>query len=144
MKSYLKQIPSKFAFIIVMTKQSLSVTEYVQKCPRNRKIWGAKWGKFKTETQKYLKVDLSEVFGDPVREIGAVSGRVNSPLSVKPSATIRPWLQLKRSMNSAIHLINRYPMDKFPAKMTLVHARTSSFQNVKVSNDLSGSQRSPP
>ena len=105
----------------------MSVTEYVQKCPRNRKIWAAKWGKFKTETQKYSKVDLSEVFGDPVREIGAVSGRVKRPLSVKPSATIRPWLQLKRSMNSAIHLINRYPMDKFPAKMTLVHARTSSF-----------------
>ena len=95
--------------------------------PETVKFGRAKWGKFKTETQKYSKVDLSEVFGNPVREIGAVSGRVKSPLSVKPSATIRAWLQLKRSMNSAIHLKNRNPMDKFPAKMTLVHARTSSF-----------------
>ena len=62
---------TKFAFMIVMTKWSLSVTEYWQKCPRNRTINKKRVKfcrkiavKFQTKAQNSSKVHLFwEIWG---------------------------------------------------------------------------------
>ena len=54
----MRYIPSKFTIIVLLPTESLSVTKYVQKCPRNRPtnkkthILRKKWASSQTKAQK--------------------------------------------------------------------------------------------